>query len=442
MLLLFSCITAAHGQDQSPSMVRAEMIMNSLQSADWMRALDLTDDFIARFPSHSQIELMRTIRHYISVEMQMDKDRSGIEAFFDQVILHHPDSIASDIARLGKIKIFVRNEDLKTVESQLVMLMARHGSGFIFNEAARLYARSRIIQNDTDAAIAILQRIRPGVLNPDFIDESTGYQELMSRLYIDPYRPLEKEMQWGLTNVTLKSPVDLSVRHDGWIYVLDEDQRLLTVNPNSSIERQISILPIAGLHLNTGRLWSTLVVGEMQLIENYNPIDLPSENKKRNVIDAVWASPGGYWVLDRKARSFVLCNETGRIEHQLDRISLRGREVTCLDPNGWLWLLHHPTKSIIRLNSSGRSVTSIPFNGTLYKLKNPSDICFDRVGHLYVLDAASRQIAVFTSQGKFLRWFSLKEPEIELRSPSSLAVGHDGSIYVADKREALVSKYH
>ncbi|MBN1355646.1 hypothetical protein JXA40_05170 [bacterium] len=381
----------------------------------------------------ADIELADTLMRSRSVP-----DWLAAKSKYDRVLELFSDGDIIDPALVGRAGYFFQTQQYTQAEVDLCRVLLRRANGDICLNALQLYTNLKVAQSRINEAFMSLQRIKLHPGPDEKFSHIDNRIDLLARLYIFKTDPLRINRSFNADTTALESLDMFCIPlHSNSLYAADRKGMLVEIHPESGRTiRKTAIVP--GIrNINQGQDSELLFAGDTTIGTETAPIRFRGYEFKK-IVDAVWTTPGEYWVLDRNAKGILQFDAEGMFRDLKKGFSFKGDEVFCASPHGGTWLLIPVQQKILFFNYTGEMTREMGFQTSGYTMLHPVDMAVDGFGHLYVLDSEAEAVYVFNTALTNIATFSLAQIGLKTSNSSQIAIGNDGGFYLGDRKAKTI----
>jgi outer membrane protein assembly factor BamD len=338
--------------------------------------------------------------YVISGRLALAKSHQGADldaavANFDRVTRLFPTSTAvpSALEQLGEASAFSSKYDESL--AYLGRVEAEYPTTSAAADAYLMESRVLVARGDAVAAMEELQQVRNRFPGSPQAAAALARTSILYRLYVKAKSGLAyAQAADSVGPPKIENLVGLALTPKGALYFATETGISVVQPPDAPkppaatrpralmVETTggIAVLEQSLLHPSTGEGFALPVLRAGGYLEALNKASAAAQLSN------------GDWVVSDESEKFLhRYSRVGKYGNvfsstRLSKLAVNGTdEVAGIDKDG---------HSVTVLDSSGKTITKIPFKGAGYELQNPEDVAFDAFGHLYVLDHTG--IAVFS----------------------------------------------
>ncbi len=412
-----------------------------IETESLVRARNYLEKLTTGYPGSQESSFARIALARLGLASLKLSDLEAAEKILGESIPGTMNIDVANYARIGLAECHIRRRQFDLAEVDLIRILLHQYKGPTASEALQAYALLCLLKGQPVDAMLSLQRMKSVTDDSSkipAIDESLTlltklYVLAESRLHCDPLAEVKDRME---------EPLDIQFDDQRKLWILGKNGVVTVIDPSKPARGETRQNADVGLRLNAGYMNQCLVIGENMIFENKTLRNLYHREPLKRIVDAVWTSPGEYWVLDRKYKGIRRFDSSGKFMGQTGDFSIKGGERMAVSPLGGTWILHPQTRKIYRFDAFGNMEVDIPFQGAGYSFTKPVDIASDQFGHLYVLDPGSETIYIFNPLLKKLRSFSYSDQIIRLRKPVAMVVGKAGDIFIADAKSNTIYRLY
>jgi tetratricopeptide (TPR) repeat protein len=243
--------------------------------------------------------------------------------------------------------------------------------------------------------------------------------------------PLQSKKMFDLSRKQIQKVQDHKFGRDNLLTVLDHTGWLVTFDRDT--QDTVAQFRQSDTHrLASGGGGGVLFVGSDAIFDDSVKVPVRSTERRR-IVDAVWGTPGEYWLLDSRNNVILRIASDGGIgsRNQAFRIHRHDRIVS--DPFGGVWYLNWRDKNVVYFNAHGVRQHTFTFDFENNKIQSMNDFVVSPMGLLYFLDGQSKTITITNRSGNHLRTIALDTMSPSIEQPVSMDFDQDFQLLVSDQ---------